>query len=44
MHASGLAHVVVADFEESQRPQDEGDQERSRDNAPHENRNTICKL
>jgi hypothetical protein len=44
MVANGHLQVVVADFEERQRPQDEDGQERSRDNANHCTRNAICKL
>ncbi len=41
---NGHLQVVVADFEERQRPQDEDGQERSRDNAHHCTRNAICNL
>ncbi|SEU16309.1 hypothetical protein SAMN05444285_1671, partial [Draconibacterium orientale] len=41
---NGHLQVVVADFEERQRPQDEDGQERSGDNAHHEPRNAICNL
>ena len=44
MKHNGHLQVVVADFEERQRPQDEDDQERSRDNAHHCTRNAICNL
>jgi len=44
MVANGHLQVVVADFEERQRPKDEDGQERSRDNAPHRPRNAICNL
>jgi hypothetical protein len=43
-HCFPAHQVVVADFEERQRPQDEDGQERSRDNAHHCTRNAICNL
>ena len=44
MVGNGHLQVVVADFEERQRPIGHDGQERSGDNAPHEPRNAICKL
>ena len=44
MQANGHLQVVVADFEERQRPKDEDGQERSRDNEHHCTRNAICNL
>jgi hypothetical protein len=43
MH-NGHLQVVVADFEERQRPVGHDGQERSRDNAHHQPRNAICNL
>jgi len=44
MDVNGHLQVVVADFEENQRPQDEDAQERSRDNALHKPLIAICIL
>jgi len=41
---NGHLQVVVADFAERQRPQDEDGQERNKDNAHHCTRNAICNL